>query len=131
MLAAEPKLDFITLDFLAEVSLSLLAAERARDPDGGWPRDVLEVLRSLAPYWRSGGRCRFIANAGGLICAAGEYAGGTQGAAFRTIEEKIRVNTDEVLRAARDGGVPPRDAAVDLATRRVRTAMGFQRRFGG
>ena len=66
MLAAEPELDFITLDFLAEVSLSLLAAERARDPAGGWPRDVQEVLRSLAPYWRGGGRCRFVANAGGL-----------------------------------------------------------------
>jgi hypothetical protein len=66
MLAAEPELDFITLDFLAEVSLSLLTADRARNPTGGWPRDVLEVLRSLAPYWRGGGQCRFIANAGGL-----------------------------------------------------------------
>lgn len=66
MLAAEPDLDFITLDFLAEVSLSLLAAERARDANGGWPHDVLEVLQSLAPYWRGGGSCKFIANAGGL-----------------------------------------------------------------
>jgi hypothetical protein len=66
MLTAEPDLDFITLDFLAEVSMSLLAAQRARDPEGGWPRDIIDVICSLAEYWKSGGRCRLIANAGGL-----------------------------------------------------------------
>lgn len=66
MLAAEPDLDFLTLDFLAEVSMSLLAAQRARDPEGGWPRDIVAVIRSLADYWKNGGRCRLIANAGGL-----------------------------------------------------------------
>lgn len=66
MLAAEPDLDFITLDFLAEVSMSILAVQRSRNPDAGWPRDFLDVIRSLTPYWRAGGRCRLIANAGGL-----------------------------------------------------------------
>lgn len=37
MLAREPELDFITLDFLAEVSLSILARQRDSDP-GGWIR---------------------------------------------------------------------------------------------
>ena len=62
MLAWEPDLDFVTLDFLAEVSMSILAMQRAKDPEAGWPRDVVEVVRSLAPYWRNGGRCRFITN---------------------------------------------------------------------
>ena len=66
MLAAEPELDFITFDFLAEVSMSILALQRSRHPEAGWPRDVLEVIQSLTPYWRQGGRCRMIANAGGL-----------------------------------------------------------------
>ena len=66
MLAAEPGLDFLTLDFLAEVSMSVLALERSRDPGAGWPRDFVEIVRSIAPYWRSGGRCRVITNAGGL-----------------------------------------------------------------
>jgi len=66
MLAAEPDLDFVTFDFLAEVSMSILAVQRSRNPDAGWPRDFLEVIRSLTPYWRSGGRCRLIANSGGL-----------------------------------------------------------------
>lgn len=66
MLALEPDLDFVTFDFLAEVSMSILALQRSRNPDAGWPRDVLDVIRSLVPYWKQGGTCRMIANAGGL-----------------------------------------------------------------
>jgi enoyl-CoA hydratase/carnithine racemase len=66
MLSCEPELDFLTLDFLAEVSMSILAVQRARDPDAGWPRDFLEIVRGVAPYWRRGGRCRIVTNAGGL-----------------------------------------------------------------
>lgn len=70
----------------------------------------------------------FIANAGGVICASVEYAGGTQSAAFQAIEEKIRSNTEEVLRISKDTAVPPREAAMALAARRVRMAMEFRRR---
>ncbi len=66
MLAAEPDLDYITLDFLAEVSMSILALQRSRDPEAGWPRDVADVIQSLVPYWHGGGRCRLITNGGGL-----------------------------------------------------------------
>src|ERR1700758_973715 len=66
MLALEPDLDFLTLDFLAEVSMSILAVQRSRDPEAGWPRDFAEIVRSIAPYWRDGGRCRIVTNAGGL-----------------------------------------------------------------
>src|SRR5882672_3191813 len=66
MLALEPELDYLTSDYLAEVSLSILALQRDRDPSLGYARDFVEVVRSLAPYWRAGGRCRLISNAGGL-----------------------------------------------------------------
>ena len=66
LLEVEPELDFLTFDFLAEVSMSVLAAQRERDPEAGFPRDFLEIVESLVPYWRSGGKCRLIANAGGL-----------------------------------------------------------------
>ncbi|QDV39358.1 acyclic terpene utilization AtuA family protein [Tautonia plasticadhaerens] len=66
LLAREPGLDALTLDYLAEVSLSILALQRDRDPALGYARDVVEVVRSLAPYWRDGGACRLITNAGGL-----------------------------------------------------------------
>jgi glutamate dehydrogenase (NAD(P)+) len=71
----------------------------------------------------------FIANAGGVICAAMEYAGATQGAAFQAIEERIIANTEAVLIAAKSKKVLPRTAAIELATARVREAMGL-RRFG-
>jgi glutamate dehydrogenase/leucine dehydrogenase len=69
----------------------------------------------------------FIANAGGVICAAVEYHGGTQTMAFPMIEEKIRTNTTLVLEEAAKTGMLPRQAAVALAERRVRTAMGYRR----
>jgi glutamate dehydrogenase (NAD(P)+) len=69
----------------------------------------------------------FIANAGGVICAAMEYHGATQTAAFECIREKLRHNTREVLKDAREKGVLPRDAAIGLALKRVKKAMGFKR----
>ena len=69
----------------------------------------------------------FIANAGGVICAAVEYAGGSETGAFQTIEDKIRHNTAAVLTAAAEQDLPPRAAAVDLATQRVRRAMTYRR----
>jgi hypothetical protein len=66
MLALEPDLDYLTLDYLAEVSMSILATQRERDPTAGFAREFVDVVRSLAPYWSSGGRCRVITNAGGL-----------------------------------------------------------------
>ena len=62
----------------------------------------------------------FIANAGGVICAAIEYRGGTQHAAFEYIDERIRTNTRLVLEESRKNAAPPRQAALALAERRVR-----------
>lgn len=69
----------------------------------------------------------FIANAGGVICAAVEYHGGAQALAFQTIDEKLRTNTRVVLEEAAKTRVPPRQSAVALAERRVRSAMGYRR----
>ena len=69
----------------------------------------------------------FIANAGGVICASMEYAGATETAAFQAIEEKIRANTEQVLEDSKRRQVMPRQAALDLATIRVRKAMGYRR----
>jgi glutamate dehydrogenase (NAD(P)+) len=71
----------------------------------------------------------FIANAGGVICAATEYAGATQSQAFQAIEEKIRANTQAVLAAVEARRCLPREAAVELAVTRVKDAMRL-RRFG-
>ncbi len=69
----------------------------------------------------------FIANAGGVICAAVEYSGGTEAMALETIEDKVAANTRAVLDQAARDGVPPRDAAKALAAARVRQAMSYRR----
>jgi glutamate dehydrogenase (NAD(P)+) len=69
----------------------------------------------------------FIANAGGVICAAVEYHGGTEAQAFQVIEEKIRANVDAVVADAAARHVPPREAALRLATARVDEAMSYRR----
>jgi glutamate dehydrogenase (NAD(P)+) len=68
-----------------------------------------------------------IANAGGVICASVEYSGLTQTAAFDAIEEKITLNTLKVLRQVSETGVLPRQAANDLAMKRVKSAMSTRR----
>jgi glutamate dehydrogenase (NAD(P)+) len=69
----------------------------------------------------------FVANAGGVICAALEYQGASQAAALAAIEESIRANTRAVLDAAAADQVSPRRAALALATDRVRQAMSCRR----
>jgi len=69
----------------------------------------------------------FIANAGGVICAAIEYQGGGEAAVFASIEEKLRRNTREVLETAQREQILPRDAALAMARRRVDQAMSHRR----
>jgi len=69
----------------------------------------------------------FIANAGGVICAAMEYHGASESAALASIEEKLRRNTHQTLEQASRRKVLPRQAAVDLALERVRKAMSYRR----
>jgi glutamate dehydrogenase (NAD(P)+) len=69
----------------------------------------------------------FIANAGGVICAAMEYHGATEAAAFAAIEETIRANTHAVLELVASKDISPREAAFSLATDQVRAAMACRR----
>lgn len=66
MLALDPTLDYLTLDYLAEVSMSILAMQCERDRAAGFAPEFVDVVRSVAPYWSAGGRCRLVTNAGGL-----------------------------------------------------------------
>jgi glutamate dehydrogenase (NAD(P)+) len=70
----------------------------------------------------------FVANAGGVICAAMEYAGASRAIAFDAIAERVGTNTAMVLSNSKAGGQMPRRAAAALAESRVRAAM-LHRRF--
>ena len=70
----------------------------------------------------------FVANAGGVICAAVEYHGGTESQALATIEERIRRNTQETLERGRAGHLPLRRAAIQMARVRIEEAMRYRGR---
>jgi glutamate dehydrogenase (NAD(P)+) len=69
----------------------------------------------------------FIANAGGVICAAMEYHGASESTVFQAIEDKLRRNTRLVLEASAKRRILPRQAAMDLALQRVNKAMSMRR----
>jgi glutamate dehydrogenase (NAD(P)+) len=69
----------------------------------------------------------FIANAGGVICAAMEYRGSSEASALAAIKEKIRQNTRLVLESARSRRVSTRKAAIDLSVERIQRAMEYRR----
>ncbi len=69
----------------------------------------------------------FIANAGGVICAAMEYRGASESTVLQTIEEKLRRNTELVLSTMKQEQILPREAAMNLALKRVHKAMSFRR----
>lgn len=66
LIQQQPDLDFLTLDYLAEVSMSILAIQREKDPRAGFARDFLEVVQSLVPFWKEGFSFKLVTNAGGL-----------------------------------------------------------------
>jgi len=66
LVSQAPELDYLTLDYLAEVTLSIMAIQRSRDPNMGYARDFPYVVKSLAPYWKEGHPVKVVANAGGL-----------------------------------------------------------------
>ena len=68
----------------------------------------------------------FIANAGGVICCTVEYQGGNEDTAFRVIREKIRKNTEGLLRRLVRDKLLPREAAMRLALDRLREAMSYR-----
>ena len=63
----------------------------------------------------------------GVICAAMEYHGATEGAAMDAIAERIRANTQAVVDEVRAADVLPSQAAHALARRRIDAAMKLRR----
>jgi hypothetical protein len=59
------EIDFLVMDYLAEITMSLLARARAKQPDGGYPADFVALFSRLAPALAAK-RIRVVANAGGV-----------------------------------------------------------------
>jgi hypothetical protein len=62
-------IDYLTLDYLAEITMSILQKQRSRDPRAGYARDFVEMIARVLPDLVER-RIRVIANAGGVNPAA-------------------------------------------------------------
>ncbi len=65
------ELDYLMLDYLAEVTMSIMQKLRARDPEQGYARDFVPLMENLLPEVLQRG-VKVVANAGGvnpLACA--------------------------------------------------------------
>jgi fructose-1,6-bisphosphatase/inositol monophosphatase family enzyme len=67
------EVDYLTLEYLAELTLSILARLREKDPRAGYASDFLTVLASISPALAVQSQLQVVTNAGGmnpLSCAA-------------------------------------------------------------
>jgi hypothetical protein len=70
LLAEQGRLDYLTLEYLAELTMSILALQKQRDPNSGFATDFLQVLERLVPILKAQPGLKIITNAGGMNPAA-------------------------------------------------------------
>ena len=65
-LAESGRLDYLTLEYLAELTMSILAVQKAKDPAAGFASDFLDVLTRLGPTLAQQPGLKVVTNAGGM-----------------------------------------------------------------
>src|SRR5262245_13679986 len=70
LLARDGKLDVLTLEYLAELTLAILSHLRAKDPSAGYVSDFPDLLERLVPILSDQMGLKIVTNAGGLNPAA-------------------------------------------------------------
>src|ERR671914_1362802 len=58
-------IDYLMLDYLAEVTMSIMQKQKARDPNAGYARDFVPLMRRILPTCVERG-IKVTANAGGV-----------------------------------------------------------------
>lgn len=65
-LAEAGRLDYLTLEYLAELTMSILALQKAKDASAGFAADFLDVLSRLTPHLQAQPNLKVVTNAGGM-----------------------------------------------------------------
>ena len=125
-LTEEGPLDYLTLDYLAEVTLSIMQKQRSRRPDAGYATDFVRLIDRILPRMREKG-IRVIANAGGVNPHACKDAllevikkHGAKGVRIAVVEgDDILNRLDELLAAGH--AMRNMDTGAELST--VRSAV--------
>ena len=72
-LAQQGNLHYLTLEYLAELTMSILALQKQRDPQAGYAGDFIDLMERLWPILENKPRLKIVTNAGGMnakACAA-------------------------------------------------------------
>ena len=97
--------DYLMLDYLAEVTMSILQKQKERDPKMGYARDFVGAVESVLPAVAERG-VRIIANAGGVNPAA-------CGAAVRDVLDKHDAGAVKIGIVTGDDLLPRLDELLD------------------
>lgn len=65
-LVESANVDVLTLEYLAELTMSILARAKEKDPRTGYAKDFLDVLRDLLPALAAQPQLKIVTNAGGV-----------------------------------------------------------------
>ena len=68
-LVEEGPVDYLTFDYLSEITMSIMQKQRMRDPESGYARDFIKMLKIIMPQCRDKG-IKLIANAAGVNAPA-------------------------------------------------------------
>ncbi len=89
-------IDFLTLDYLAEVTLSIMQRQRLKNPESGFARDFVELFGRILPACQAQG-IRVVTNAGGVNPRACREALGKAAAKLgRTVRVGV-IEGDDIL----------------------------------
>src|SRR5262245_54063566 len=126
LIAEQGRLDYLTLEYLAELTMSILALQKQRDPQAGFAGDFLDVLERLVPVLQAQPKLKIITNAGGMnpeSCSARARAilakGGLQKRVVATVTgDDLLPRLDQLL--ADGHRLTNMDTGQDLSTMRDR-----------
>jgi hypothetical protein len=65
-LLARADVDYLTIEHLAELTMSILARLREKDPQAGYAEDFLDIVRSILPELAQRPHLKIVANSGGV-----------------------------------------------------------------
>jgi len=106
LLAEQGRLDYLTLEYLAELTMSILALQKQRHPEAGFAADFLDVLDRLGPTLKAQPQLKIVTNAGGMnpaVCAV----------RARAILDRHGLNHLAIATVTGDDLLPQLDALLD------------------
>lgn len=103
LLARDAPIDVLTLEYLAELTMAILAHVRSRDPEAGYIGDFPPLLSRLVPILSAREGLRIVTNAGGLnpLAAARRCGAILEGAGLGGLPIGV-VTGDDVLDRIRE-----------------------------